>query len=73
MTATTEDVLVEGMTCAHCVRSVTDELSAVDGVESVAVDLHANAISRVTISSSGPIDPASIRAAVEEAGYTLAT
>ena len=31
--------LVEGMTCAHCVRSVTEEVSAIDGVSDVAVDL----------------------------------
>ena len=39
--------LVEGMTCAHCVRSVTEEVSAIDGVSDVAVDLHAGGVSTV--------------------------
>lgn len=30
---------VQGMTCGHCVSAVTQELSAIDGVESVDIDL----------------------------------
>ena len=68
----TEDVLGTGMTCSHCVSSVTEELTAIDGVENVTVDLNAGGTSRVTIHSLTPIDAAAVRAAVEEAGYTLA-
>ena len=68
----TEDVLVEGMTCSHCVKSVQEEISAIDGVENVSVDLVAGGTSRVTIHSAAPIDAALLRAAVEEAGYALA-
>ena len=64
--------LVEGMTCAHCVRSVTEEVSAIDGVSDVAVDLHAGGVSTVTVSSATPVDAERVRAAVEEAGYSLA-
>ncbi|HAM12236.1 MAG: heavy metal transporter [Microbacterium sp.] len=71
--AVTTDVLVAGMTCSHCVSSVTEELSAIDGVESVAVDLNAGGISRVTIHSATPIDTAAVQAAVEDAGYSLAS
>ena len=71
--AVTADVLVTGMTCSHCVSSVTEELSAIDGVESVAVDLNAGGISRVTIHSATPIDTAAVQAAVEDAGYSLAS
>jgi copper chaperone CopZ len=60
------------MTCAHCVSSVTEELTAIDGVENVTVDLNAGGTSRVTIHSAAPIDPDTVRAAVEEAGYSLA-
>ncbi|MBN9209785.1 MAG: heavy-metal-associated domain-containing protein [Microbacterium ginsengisoli] len=67
------DFLVEGMTCEHCVRSVTEEVSAIDGVRGVTVDLHAGGVSRVTISSDEPVDPAKVRDAVEEAGYSLST
>ncbi|GAA3916716.1 MULTISPECIES: heavy-metal-associated domain-containing protein [Microbacterium] len=68
----TEEVLVEGMTCSHCVMSVTEEISAIDGVDNVSVDLNAGGTSRVTIHSAAPIDAARVRAAVEEAGYALA-
>ena len=72
VSTTTQDVLVDGMTCSHCVMSVTEELSEIDGVDSVSVDLNAGGASRVTIHSAGPIDAAQVRAAVEEAGYALA-
>ena len=70
--AVSTSVLVDGMTCAHCVASVTEEISAIDGVEAVDIALNAGGSSRVSVHSSAPIDPASIRAAVEEAGYALA-
>ena len=71
--AVTADVLVTGMTCSHCVSSVTEELSAIAGVEGVSVDLNAGGASRVTIRSSTPISAAAVEAAVEEAGYALAS
>ena len=64
-----QEVLVSGMTCAHCVSSVTEELGEIDGVEAVEVDLNVGGLSRVTVHSSGPIDDAALTAAVEEAGY----
>ena len=71
-TAVTEDILVTGMTCSHCVSSVTEELTAIDGVENVTVDLNAGGTSRVTIHSVAPIGSEELKAAVEEAGYALA-
>lgn len=59
---------VSGMTCAHCVASVTEEINEIGGVDEVAVDLPTG---QVTVTSTRPIDPASVRAAVEEAGYQL--
>ncbi len=59
---------VTGMTCAHCRRAVTEEISAVAGVESVTVDL---ATGTVTVTASAPLDRADIAAAVDEAGYSL--
>jgi copper chaperone CopZ len=67
------DYLVEGMTCSHCVLSVTEELSAIAGVETVDVDLNAGGVSRVRVASSGPLGTDAVRAAVEEAGYALTT
>jgi len=66
-----EHYLVDGMTCDHCVASVTEELSAVDGVESVSVALEAGGTSRVMVVSSRPVEVEEIRAAVTEAGYEL--
>ncbi len=60
---------VTGMTCDHCVASVTEELLEVDGVESVEVDLPQGA---VTVTSAGPVERADVAAAVDEAGYALA-
>jgi copper chaperone len=60
---------VTGMTCAHCVASVTEEISEIDGVTGVAVDLPTGA---VTVTSQSPVDDADVRSAVEEAGYQLA-
>lgn len=66
------DLAVTGMTCGHCVSSVTEELSALDGVESVTVQLNVGGVSTVTVASSSALDPEAIRAAVDEAGYSLA-
>ncbi len=59
---------VDGMTCDHCRRAVTEEISAVPGVESVTVDL---ATGTVTVDATSPVDRADIAAAVDEAGYSL--
>lgn len=66
-----EHYLVEGMTCSHCVSSVTEEVSAIDGVESVSVDLAVGGQSRVMVVSSRPIATDDVRSAVTEAGYAL--
>ncbi|WP_116049658.1 heavy-metal-associated domain-containing protein [Amycolatopsis palatopharyngis] len=59
---------VKGMTCDHCVRSVTEEVSEIDGVTEVLVDLPTGA---VTVKSAKDIEADDVRAAVEEAGYEL--
>jgi copper chaperone len=65
---TTSTYTVTGMTCGHCVASVTEEVSKVDGVTNVDVDL---ASGQVTVTSDGPVDDAAIAAAVDEAGYAV--
>ncbi|MGQ0482412.1 MAG: heavy-metal-associated domain-containing protein [Pseudonocardia sp.] len=60
---------VVGMTCGHCVASVTEEISEIDGVTEVEVDLLTGA---VTVSADRPIEDARVRTAVEEAGYQFA-
>jgi copper chaperone len=60
---------VTGMTCGHCVNSVTEEVSQVPGVTAVDVDLESGGM---TVTSEAPVDEAAVRAAVEEAGYEVA-
>ncbi|WP_181776039.1 heavy-metal-associated domain-containing protein [Amycolatopsis pittospori] len=59
---------VTGMTCDHCVRSVIEEVAKIDGVTGVLVDLPTGA---VTVTGTREPAAADVRAAVEEAGYTL--
>ena len=65
----TASYTVVGMTCGHCVNAVTEEVSALPGVSTVDVDLESGGL---TVSSDAPVDEAAVRAAVEEAGYSLA-
>ncbi len=62
---------ITGMTCGHCVSAVKGELSGLATVEAVDVDLVNGGTSTATISSSAPLDAASIDEAVAEAGYTV--
>jgi copper chaperone len=72
-TAPTVDYLVAGMTCSHCVASVTEELEALEGVEAVSVALNAGGTSKVTVAATTPLDDDAVRAAIDEAGYSLVT
>ena len=60
---------VKGMTCEHCVASVSAELAKLAGVTDVAVDLDSG---EVAVASERRLEPDAVRAAVEEAGYELA-
>ena len=65
----TQSFTVTGMTCGHCVASVTEEVSEVPGVEQVDVVLETGAL---TVTSTEPVDAAAVEAAVVEAGYPIA-
>ena len=58
---------VTGMTCGHCVASVTEEVSELPGVTDVQVELETG---RLTVTGDAPAD--AVRGAVEEAGYQVA-
>lgn len=60
---------VTGMTCQHCVASVTEEVGAIPGVTEVLVDLATGA---VNVTSEAQLDPKAVAEAVAEAGYELA-
>jgi copper chaperone len=68
--STTTSFVVTGMTCDHCVRTVTEEVSRLVNVEHVQVDL---ARGVVTVHSDGPVDRAAVAAAVDEAGYEVSS
>jgi len=70
---TTETYNVTGMTCGHCVASVESELRSVPGVTDVAVDLTPGGTSHVTVTSEEPLARDAVAAAVDEAGYALAS
>jgi copper chaperone len=60
---------VPGVSCDHCVAAVTEEVGQVAGVESVVVDLESK---RVTVRGQA-IDDGAVRAAIDEAGYDVAS
>ncbi|OIU86406.1 heavy-metal-associated domain-containing protein [Microbacterium sp. AR7-10] len=61
---------VNGMTCEHCERAVTAELTALPTV----LGAHVDAVSgRVLITTSARVDRADVERAVEEAGYAVSS
>ena len=66
MTSTTYHVT--GMTCEHCTRAVTAELSALGGVAGVTVDLVPGGASAVTVESAASLANEAVAAALDEAG-----
>ncbi|HUC24826.1 MAG TPA: heavy-metal-associated domain-containing protein [Streptosporangiaceae bacterium] len=66
MTATT--YAVTGMTCEHCVRAVTEELTRLGGVSDVTVELVPGGQSAVTVTSDAPLPADAVSSALDEAG-----
>lgn len=64
----TQTFTVTGMTCGHCVNSVTEEVSEIAGVTAVDVVLETGA---VTVTAEGDVDADAVKAAVAAAGYTV--
>ena len=59
---------VTGMSCARCQVAVIEEISAIEGVESVDVD---PATGTVTVTADRAVDRSEVAAAVDEAGCVL--
>ena len=70
MATTTRTITVTGMTCGHCVAAVQEEVGRLPGVQGVEVDL---ASGRVTVESDAPLADEVLAAAVDEAGYEVAS
>ena len=67
----TIELSVDGMTCGHCVMSVTEELSEVPGVLNVEVILNSGGTSKVTVLTDKALEDSALGDAVSEAGFTL--
>jgi copper chaperone CopZ len=67
MASTEQTYTVQGMTCDHCVVSVSEEVSEISGVEAVQVD---RASGRLVVSGEGFSDD-DVSAAVADAGYEI--
>jgi copper ion binding protein len=66
--STTHIYRVNGMTCGHCVGAVTREVTALEPVTEVHVELETG---DVTVESTRPLTHDEIAAAIDEAGYEL--
>lgn len=67
-TVTAQDYTIVGMSCQHCVNAVTAEVSGIEGVTGVDIDLDSG---RMRVHGQRPLDDDEIRAAVDEAGYEV--
>ncbi|HET6969299.1 MAG TPA: cation transporter [Ornithinibacter sp.] len=70
--ATTQQFRATGLTCGHCAHAVTDELSALDGVDEVGVEVVSGGESVVTVTAERDLTDDEVAAALDEAGdYAL--
>lgn len=68
--ATERTYTVSGMTCGGCANKVTDHVEQIDGVSDVSVDIPNR---RLTLNSTSTVTDEAVHAAIEQAGYTIAT
>lgn len=64
----TESFNVPGISCQHCVNAITNEVSPIEGVKNVVVDL---ASKTVQVESSEAVSRETLSAAIVEAGYDI--
>lgn len=67
----TVELYVNGLTCGHCVTSVTEELSEVPGVLNTEVILESGGTSKVTVVTDQGVEDEALREAITEAGFEL--
>ena len=66
----TIELIVPEMSCQHCVSSITGEVSRLQGVRNVAIDLSTK---HVRVDADESVTPPAVVAAVNEAGYDEVT
>ncbi len=62
-------IKVDGMSCEHCVKAVTNAVEALDGIAAVAVDLSAKTVTVKHDSEKASVD--AIKLAIEDQGYDV--
>lgn len=63
-----EQVKVKGMSCQHCVKSVTQALESIDGITNVKVDLLSGLAQYET---TKPVDKTTVRKAISDVGFQV--
>jgi copper chaperone len=61
-------ITIEGMSCNHCVMSVTRALEEIDGIRNVTVNLKKG---RATFDEDRPIDMKIVKEKIEDAGFRV--
>lgn len=62
-------ITINGMSCQHCVASVTKALNEIDGITAVKVDL---ASKTATYEEEKPVDPEVVKKAISAIGFEVA-
>lgn len=62
------EITIKGMTCPHCVASVTKALEDIEGLEEVKIDL---ATGKATYTEREPVEPATIKEAITKIGFEV--
>lgn len=68
---TNNDYTVTGLTCNHCVMTVSRAVALVPGVTGVSIDLVANGQSTLHVESDATIDTDTLSKSIDDAGYEL--
>ena len=61
-------VKVKGMSCNHCVMSVTKALNEIDGIKNVKVDLNKG---EASFDEVKPVSMDTVKERIEKAGYEV--
>ena len=59
---------IDGMSCMHCVKAVTEKLNAVEGISSTTVNLEEK---HAIVNSNSPVDEALVTQVISDAGYKV--
>jgi copper chaperone len=61
-------IKITGMTCQHCVKTVTETLEGIDGIENVSVNLDEG---EATFDEKDSVDMTIVHEKIEDAGYEV--